>query len=135
MHDMPLSAEDRGTLLKAVVVLPPRDRLLAELVFGHGLALGDALSIRVEESAWATAQVKLVAHGPRSARRTVTVRRDLVQEILGDRRQGPLFATASGVPIRADYASRLLHRVAETAGVPTNVTVRRTRSRLSVAGR
>jgi hypothetical protein len=67
----------------------------------------------------------------------VTVQRDPVQEILGERRHGPLFATASGVPIRADYASRLLGRVAETAGVPTNVTVRRTRARtrLSAAGR
>jgi site-specific recombinase XerC len=135
MHDMPLSAEDRGTLLKAVVALPPRDRLLAELVFGHGLALGDALSILAEESAWAPGQVKLVAHGPRNARRTVTVDRDAVEAILGERRHGPLFATASGVPIRADYASRLLDRLAEAAGVPTRLTVRRARPRLSVAGR
>ena len=37
MHDLPLSPEDRGKLLQAVLSQPPRDRLLAEIVFGHGL--------------------------------------------------------------------------------------------------
>ncbi|MEA2270773.1 MAG: hypothetical protein QOC64_3383 [Solirubrobacteraceae bacterium] len=135
MHDMPLSPEDRGTLLRTVVDRPPRDRLLAELVFGHGLAIGDVLSIRVEETAWAPQHVKLATHGPRNARRTVTVEREPVDAILGSRRHGPLFATASGVPIRADYASRLLTRIADAAGVPTQISVRRLRPRRPVPGR
>src|SRR3982751_4954578 len=118
MHDLPLSPEDRSTLLRVVRSQPPRDRLLAELVFGHGLGLTDALTVKAEEIAWGEARVKRGAHTGRSARRTVTVERDAVEGVLGERRHGPLFATHSGVPIRADYAARLLARVADAAGVP-----------------
>ena len=129
MHDLPLSPEDRGTLLRVVRTQPPRDRLLAELVFGHGLALADALTVRAEEIAWGEERVKLCAHTGRSTRRTVTVERDVVEGVLGERRHGPLFATHSGVPIRADYAARLLARIAEAAGVPSGITVKRMRRR------
>jgi site-specific recombinase XerC len=127
MHDLPLSPEDRGTLLRVVRSQPPRDRLLAELVFGHGLALADALSVKAEEIAWGEDRVKLCAHTGRSTRRTVTAERDVVEAVLGERRHGPLFATHSGVPIRADYAARLLGRVAAEAGVPSGVSVKRVR--------
>jgi integrase len=129
MHDLPLSPEDRGTLLQVVRSQPPRDRLLAELVFGHGLDPAEALSVRAEEIAWGDERVKLAAHGARGVRRTVTAERETVEGILGSRRHGPLFATASGVPIRADYALRLLARVAEAAGVPSGLSVKRVRSR------
>jgi integrase len=135
MHDLPLSPEDGHKLLWAVRELPPRDRLLAELVYGHGLAPSEALTIRAEETAWGEDRVKLCAHAGRGVRRTVTVDRETVEEILGSRRQGPLFATASGVPIRPDYAARLLVRLAEAAGVPSGVTVRRVRGRRPVAAR
>jgi hypothetical protein len=128
MHDLPLSGEDRATLLTAVRALPARDRLLAELVYGHGLSLTDALSVRAEEMAWGGDHVKLATHAPRAPRRTVTVDRDTVEGILRTRRHGPLFATASGVPIRADYAARVLERIAAEAGVPAGIAVRRTRS-------
>jgi integrase len=127
MHDLPLSPEDRGTLLRVVRTQPPRDRLLAELVFGHGLGLADALTVKGEEIAWGEDRVKLCAHTGRSTRRTVTVERDVVEAILGERRHGPVFATHSGVPIRHDYAARLLARVAEAAGVPSGVQVKRVR--------
>jgi hypothetical protein len=39
------------------------------------------------------------------------------------------------VPIRADYASRLLARVADAAGVPTRFSARRVRSKRAVAAR
>jgi len=133
MHDLPLSPEDRGTLLEVVRTQPPRDRLLAEMVFGHGLDLSEALSVRADEIAWGDDRVKLAAHGSRGIRRTVTVERDTVEAILGQRRHGPVFATASGVPIRPDYAARLLGRVAEAAGVPSGLTVKRLRPR-RVAG-
>jgi len=133
MHDLPLSPEDRGTLLQVVRTQPPRDRLLAEMVFGHGLDLSEALSARADEIAWGDERVKLAAHGSRGVRRTVTVERETVEAILGQRRHGPVFATASGVPIRPDYAARLLGRVAEAAGVPSGLTVKRLRSR-RVAG-
>ena len=129
MHDLPLSPEDRGTLLQVVRTQPPRDRLLAEMVFGHGLDLSEALSVRADDIAWGDERVKLAAHGSRGVRRTVTVERETVEAILGRRRHGPLFATASGVPIRPDYAARLLGRVAEAAGVPSGVTVKRLRPR------
>jgi integrase len=129
MHDLPLSHADRSRLLSVIIEQPPRDRMLAELVYGHGLGLADALSVRAEEIAWGDDRVKLAAHGPKGVRRTVTVDRATVEDILGTRRHGPLFATASGVPIRADYAARLLVRVAEMAGVPTGVSVRRARPR------
>jgi integrase len=128
MHDLPLSPEDRGTLLRVVREQPPRDRLLAELVFGHGLSLAEALTVRAEDIAWGEARVKLAASG-RGVRRTVTVERDAVEGVLGDRRHGPVFATASGVPIRADYAARLLARVADAAGVPSGFTAKRMRRR------
>jgi site-specific recombinase XerC len=128
MHDLPLSGEDRATLLTAVRALPARDRLLAELVYGHGLSLTDALSVRAEEMAWGGDHVKLATHAPRAPRRTVTVDRDTVETILRARRRGPLFATASGVPIRTDYAARVLERIAAEAGVPAGIAVRRTRS-------
>jgi integrase len=134
MHDLPLSGEDRATLLTAVRALPARDRLLVEMVYGHGLGLADALSVRAEHMAWGGDHVKLATQAPRAPRRTVTVDRDAVEAILGPRRQGPLFATASGVPIRADYAVRLLQRIAADAGVPAGIDVRRTRS-LPVLGR
>ena len=73
MHDLPLSPEDRGTLLQVVRSQPPRDRLLAELVYGHGLGLAETLSVRAEEIAWGEERAKLAAHGPRALRRTVTV--------------------------------------------------------------
>jgi hypothetical protein len=57
----------------------------------------------------------------------VTVERDVVEGVLGERRHGPLFATHSGVPIRPDYAVRLLGRVAEEARVPSGVSVKRVR--------
>jgi len=133
MHDLPLSPEDRGKLLQVVRTQPPRDRLLAEIVFGHGLDLADALTVKAEEIAWGDERVKLCAHSGRSTRRTITVEREPVEAILGERRHGPLFATASGVPIRADYAVRLLGRVADAAGVPNGISVRRVRSR-RVAG-
>jgi integrase len=129
MHDLPLSPEDRGTLLRVVREQPPRDRLLAELVFGHGLGLGEALSTRAEEIAWGEARVKLAARAGRGVRRTVTLERDVVEGVLGERRHGPVFATTSGVPIRADYAARLLARVADAAGVPSGFTVKRLRRR------
>ena len=129
MHDLPLSPEDRGTLLRVVREQPPRDRLLAELVFGHGLGVPEALSVRAEDIAWGEDRVKLAAQAGRGVRRTVTVEREAVDSVLGDRRHGALFATQSGVPIRADYAARLLHRVAEAAGVPSGITVRRMRRR------
>jgi site-specific recombinase XerC len=129
MHDLPLSPEDRGTLLRVVREQPPRDRLLAELVFGHGLALPEALSVRAEEIAWGEARVKLAAQAGRGPRRTVTVERDAIDGVLAERRHGPVFATASGVPIRADYAARLLHRVADAAGVPSGITAKRVRRR------
>jgi integrase len=129
MHDLPLSSEDRGTLLQVVRSQPPRDRLLAEMVFGHGLDLAEALSMRAEEIAWGDERVKLAARGARGVRRTVTVERETVEGILGSRRHGPVFATASGVPIRPDYAARLLGRVAEAAGVPSGISVKRVRSR------
>jgi site-specific recombinase XerC len=129
MHDLPLSPEDRATLLQVVRTQPPRDRLLAELVFGNAVGLTDALTIRAEEIAWGDDRVKLCAHTGRNVRRTVTVERETVEAILGSRRHGPLFATASGVPIRADYAARLLGRVAEAAGVPSGLSVKRVRSR------
>jgi site-specific recombinase XerC len=133
MHDLPLSPEDRGKLLQVVRTQPPRDRLLAEMVFGHDLGLAEALTVRAEEIAWGDERVKLAAHGGRGVRRTVTVERETVEGILGSRRDGPLFATASGVPIRPDYAARLLGRVAEAAGVPSGLSVKRLRSR-RVAG-
>jgi integrase len=129
MHDLPLSPEDRGTLLRVIREQPPRDRLLAELVFGHGLGLPEALTVRAEDIAWGEARVKLAAQSGRGVRRTVTVERDAVEGVLGARRHGPVFATASGVPIRADYAARLLARVAEAAGVPSGFTVKRMRRR------
>ena len=129
MHDLPLSPEDRTTLLQAVRTQPPRDRLLAELVFGNAVALADALTIRAEEIAWGDDRVKLCAHTGRNVRRTVTVERETVEAILGARRHGPLFATASGVPIRPDYAARLLGRVAEAAGVPSGLSVKRMRTK------
>jgi integrase len=135
MHDLPLSPEDRGSLLEVVRSQPPRDRLLAELVFGHGLGLTEALSVRVDEIAWGDERVKLAAHGSRGVRRTVTVERETVDAILGSRRHGPLFATASGVPIRADYAVRLLGRIGEAAGVPSGLTVKRLRSKRVVGAR
>ena len=135
MHDLPLSPEDRGTLLQVVRSQPPRDRLLAELVYGHGLGLAETLSVRAEEIAWGEERAKLAAHGPRGLRRTVTVERETVEGILGSRRRGPLFATASGVPIRADYAARLLARVAEAAGVPSGVSVKRVRGKRAVGSR
>jgi integrase len=134
MHDLPLSGEDRATLLTAVRTLPARDRLLVEMVYGHGLGLADALSVRAEHMAWGGDHVKLATQAPRAPRRTVTVDRDAVEAILGPRRHGPLFATASGVPIRADYAVRLLQRIAADAGVPAGIDVRRTRG-LPVLGR
>jgi integrase len=127
MHDLPLSPEDRSTLLRVVRTQPPRDRLLAELVFGHGLGLADALTVKAEEIAWGEDRVKLCAHTGRSTRRTVTVERDVVEGVLGERRHGPVFATHSGVPIRADYAARLIARVAEAAGVPSGLQVKRVR--------
>jgi site-specific recombinase XerC len=133
MHDLPLSPEDRGKLLQVVRTQPPRDRLLAEMVFGHDLGLAEALTVRAEEIAWGDERVKLAAHGGRGVRRTVTVERETVEAILGSRRYGPLFATASGVPIRADYAARLLGRVGEAAGVPSGLTVKRLRPK-RVAG-
>jgi integrase len=135
MHDLPLSPEDRGKLLHVVRTQPPRDRLLAEMVYGHGLDLGEVLSVRADEIAWGDDRVKLAAHGARGMRRTVTVERDTVEGILGSRRHGPLFATASGVPIRPDYAARLLGRVAEAAGVPSGVSVKRVRSRRPAGAR
>ena len=135
MHDLPLSPEDRSTLLQVVRSQPPRDRLLAELVFGHGLNVAEALSVRAEEIAWGEERVKLAAQAGRAARRTVTVERDPVVAILGERRTGPLFATASGVPIRPDYAARLLVRAAEAAGVPSGLSARRLRARRAVASR
>src|SRR3954452_11423 len=129
MHDLPLSPEDRGTLLRVVREQPPRDRLLAELVFGHGLGLTEALTVRAEDIAWGEERVKLAAQSGRGIRRTVTVERDAVEGVLGDRRHGPLFATASGVPIRADYAARLLVRVAAAAGGPGGFTAKRMRRR------
>jgi hypothetical protein len=83
--------------------------------------------VKAEEAAWGEDRVKLCAHTGRSTRRTVTVERDVVEAVLGERRHGPLFATHSGVPIRADYAARLLGRVAEEAGVPSGVSVKRVR--------
>jgi integrase len=127
MHDLPLSPDDRCTLLSVVRTQPPRDRLLAEMVFGHGLAVADALTVKAEEIAWGEDRVKLCAHTGRSTRRTVTVDREPVEIVLGERRHGPLFATQSGVPIRADYAARLLARVAEAAGVPSGLSVKRVR--------
>ena len=127
MHDLPLSPEDRAALLHAVRELPARDRLLAELVHGHGLSLTEALSVRADDMAWGGDHVKLATHAPRAPRRAVTVDRDTVEAILGTRRQGPLFATASGVPIRTDYAARLLARIAAQAGVPAGISVRRGR--------
>jgi integrase len=127
MHDLPLSPEDRGTLLRVIRGQPPRDRLLAELVFGHGLELAEALSVKAEEIAWGEDRVKLSAQAGRGPRRTVTVERDAVEGVLGERRQGVVFATASGVPIRADYAARLLARTAREAGVPSGVSVKRLR--------
>jgi len=121
--------------MNAARTRPPRDRLLAELVFGHGVALADALSVRAEEISWAPERVQLATHGARGTRRTVTVEREPVDALLGDRRHGAVFATASGVPIRADYASRLLMRIAQDAGVPTGLSARRLRSRRAVAAR
>jgi integrase len=135
MHDLPLSGEDRATLLTAVRALPARDRLLVEMVYGHGLGLVDALSVRADDMAWGAGHVKLMTHAPRAPRRTVTVDRETVEGILGSRRQGPLFATASGVPIRTDYATRLLQRIAAEAGVPAGIAVRRTRSLPVLGGR
>jgi integrase len=129
MHDLPLSPEDRSKLLRVVLTQPPRDRLLAELVFGHGLGLADALTVRAEEIAWGEERVKLVAHAARGMRRTVTVDREPVEVILASRRHGPLFATTSGVPIRPDYAVRLLVRVADEAGVPSGLSVKRARAK------
>src|SRR3954451_14822215 len=125
MHDLPLAPEDRSTLLRVVRIQPPRDRLLAELVFGHGVGLTDALSVKAEEIAWGEDRVKLCAHTGRSTRRTVTVEREVVEGILGERRHGPVFATHSGVPIRPDYAARLLARVAEAAGARSGRRVKR----------
>ncbi|MEA2179828.1 MAG: hypothetical protein QOG77_3125 [Solirubrobacteraceae bacterium] len=135
MHDLPLSQEDRVTLLRLAREQPARDRLLAELVFGHGLDLGDALSIQADRIAWAPDNVKLVTQAGRSYSRTVTVERETVDAILGERREGPLFATASGVPIRADYASRVLTRIGDAGGVPARFSARRMRSKRAVAGR
>ena len=136
MHDLPLSPEDRGTLLRIVREQPPRDRLLAELVFGHGLDVPEALSVRAEDIAWGEDRVKLAAQAGRGVRRTVTVERETVDSVLGDRRHGALFATHSGVPIRADYAARLLARVAEAAGVPSGLSVKRMRgAKRAVASR
>jgi integrase len=135
MHDLPLSPEDRATLLTAVRALPPRDRLLAELVHGHGLTLADALSVRAEDIAWGGDHVKLTTRAPRAGRRTVTVARDGVDAILGTRRHGPVFATASGVPIRADYAARLLERTAAAAGVPDGISAKRGRSAPAIGSR
>jgi len=135
MHDLPLSGEDRATLLTAVRALPARDRLLVEMVYGHGLGLADALSVRAEDMAWGGNHVKLMTRAPRTPRRTVTVDRETVEAILGSRRHGPLFATASGVPIRTDYAARVLGRIAAEAGVPAGIAARRTRSLPVLGGR
>jgi hypothetical protein len=91
-----------------------------------------AATIRAKEIAWGDDRVKLVAQVGRHERRTVTVERDAVEAVLGGRRHGALFATASGVPIRPDYAARVLVRVAEAAGVPSGVSARRLRGRRAV---
>jgi integrase len=132
MHDFPLSAEDRAGVLEVARTQPLRDRLLAELVLGHGLSLGDALSLRADDIAWGGDHVRLAVRASRGLRQTVTIERALVEGVLEARRNGPLFATASGVPIRADYATRVLLRIAETAGVPKKLSARRLRARRTV---
>jgi integrase len=135
VYDLPLSSEDRLKVLRAVLDQPPREQLLAELVIGNGLTVAQALSVRAKDIEWDDTQARISADGERGARRTVTLDRRRVDAVLGERREGPLFATASGVPIRADYAERVLHKLTEAAGVPGRVSARRLRFRRGAPGR
>jgi integrase len=135
VHDLPLSPEDRRRVLSAAQSQPPRERLLVDLVHGHGLALADALAIRVEDVAWGEARARLAVQADTGDRRTVTVEREELDAVLGDRRAGALLATASGIPIRRDYAARVLLRVGEAAGVPSRLSARRLRFKRSAAAR
>jgi integrase len=135
VHDLPLSPEDRRRVLRAAQSQPPRERLLAGLVFGHGLALADALAIKVEDIAWGDDHARLAVQADTGDRRTVTIEREELDAVLGDRRQGALLATASGIPIRPDYAARALLRVGEAAGVPSKLSARRLRFKRSAVAR
>jgi integrase len=135
VHDLPLTADDRLRVMRATRDQPPREQLLAELVIGHGVRLEHALAARAEDIAWGAEQVRVTIPCDRGARRTLTVERDRVEAVLGARREGPVFATASGVPIRADYAQRVLWRLTDAAGVPRAIAARRLRSRRAAAVR
>jgi integrase len=135
VHDLPLSEEDRRRVLSAAQNQAPRERLLAGLVYGHGLALADALAIRVDDVAWGEANARLTVQAETGDRRTITVEREELDAVVGDRRTGALLATASGTPIRRDYAARALLRVGEAAGVPSRLSARRLRLKRSAAVR
>ena len=100
MHDLPLSPEDRGTLLRIVREQPPRDRLLAELVFGHGLGVPEALSVRAEDIAWGEDRVKLAAQA------------GLVQLGSVEGYVSAIFSLVA-VPLGAFAASRIAHSAAD----------------------
>lgn len=100
-----------------------RDRVLIELMLATGLRLGSALGLDVDDVNLAAGELRVrVAKGDRPqttflSTRIVTV----LQEFIGGRRDGPLFATRSGRRVSRRQMQRLFGRWREQAGISATV--------------
>lgn len=118
-----LDREEVGRLL--AVTEKPRDLALVCLLLLNGLRVSEALAADVDDLATERGhrvlsvtrkggKVALVPLAPRTA--------VAVADLLGDRRDGPVFATRTGARLDRQGAWKIVRRLAKTAGIDKTIS-------------
>jgi len=98
----------------------PRHRAVLTLLADLGLRVGELLSLDVTDLGWERGHrtIRFVGKGGRPRRRVLTPAADAaLTHYLGDRTDGPLFATAGGARLDRHAVFKLVRRLAREAGI------------------
>ncbi|MFO1052201.1 MAG: tyrosine-type recombinase/integrase [Planctomycetota bacterium] len=101
-----------------------RDEMLVRLMLGAGLRIGAAVGIDIEDLDLMHGEVR-IRRDKNDRAVTVLLSRELVAQLrgfIGDRRSGPLFATADGSCITIRHAQRRVAQAVAAAGLDRRIS-------------
>lgn len=121
-----LTEDDAATLIRAARADGPRTYALVTLLYTLGLRVTEALRLDVADLGYAGGHRVITVTRKGGARAELAVppiALDALIKHLGERTDGPVFATASGKAMDQPAVWKLLRRLARTAGLPQADTI------------
>lgn len=115
-----LTRDEVHALFAAARAHSPRSDALVRLLVLNGLRISEALAARVEDLDHDRGHrvLRIRRKGGRRAKTPLTPdAQHVLDQLIGERTTGPIFATSSGKPLDRTAAWRLLRRLATDAGI------------------